>query len=224
MHQHALDERLALSETLRRVGPDSQTLCGDWTTSQLVAHLVLRERSVVEAAGRLPVASLRRRAATVVDELAAGVPFEELVATFERGPRWTEVQGPVPVAWLWALPPVREVANLLEYLVHHEDVRRAAPTWRARAVSVAVQAAAWQRLRLLAQVTLRSVPVGVELRWPGHEPIRTRAARRSGVAVEVIGDPIEVALFAFGRLAVAGVEYEGDDADIAAVQKADISL
>lgn len=224
MHQHALDERLALSETLRRVGPDSPTLCGGWATAQLVAHLVLRERSVVEAAGRLPVASLRRRAATVVDEFAAERPFDELVAAFERGPQWNEVQGPVPVAWLWALPPVRELANLLEYLVHHEDVRRAQPSWDARALPVAVQAAVWQRLRLLAPVILRSVPVGVELRWPGHEPIGTRAARRSGVAVGVVGDPVEVALFAFGRLAVAGVEYDGDEADIAAVQKADISL
>ena len=130
----------------------------------------------------------------------------------------------MPVAWLWSLPPVREVANLLEYLVHDEDVLRAQPTWQPRALSVALQAAVWQRLRLLSQVTLRAVPVGVELRWPGHDPIRTRAARRSGAAVAVVGDPVEVALFAFGRLGVAEVEYEGDDADIAAVRGADISL
>jgi uncharacterized protein (TIGR03085 family) len=225
MHQHARAERLALSETLRRVGPDSRTLCGEWTSHQLAAHLVLRERSVVELAGRIPVPAVQRRAAAVVDELAATAPFASLVDTFERGPRWSEVLGPVPVAWLWALPPVREFANLLEYFVHHEDVRRAQPSWNARTLPVAVQAAVWQRLRLLAQVTLRAVPVGVELQWPSHGSIRTRSARRSsGAAVRVVGDPVEVALFAFGRLAVAGVAYEGDDADIAAVQGADISL
>ena len=111
--QFARDERLALSETLRRVGPGSaDTLCGDWTTAQLVAHLVLRERSVVEAAGRLPVASpappRRRRWSTTWPRSA---PYDELVDAFERGPRWSEVRGPVPIAWLWSLPPVREVGE-----------------------------------------------------------------------------------------------------------------
>ncbi len=224
MHQHALAERLALSETLRRVGPDSRTLCGEWGTPQLAAHLVLRERSVVELAGRIPIASVQQRAAAVVDELAGRAPYGELVDTFERGPRWSEVRGPVPVAWLWALPPVREVANVLEYVVHHEDVRRAQPSWSPRALAVDVQATIWQRLHLLAQVTLRAVPVGVELHWPSHGSIRTRRSRRSGAAVRVVGDPVEVAMFAFGRLEVADVEYQGDEADVAAVRAADITL
>ena len=38
------------------------------------------------------------------------------------------------------------------------------------------------------------------------------------------GDPVELALFAFGRTEVARVEFDGADADIAAVRGADISL
>ena len=37
-------ERAALVEILRAVGPDAPTLCEGWTTRDLVAHLVVRER------------------------------------------------------------------------------------------------------------------------------------------------------------------------------------
>ena len=108
MSQHAVTERHALAETLRRIGADAQTLCGEWSTGQLAAHLVLRERSVIELGGRLPLPGLQRRAARVVDDLAAGTPFTELVDTFDRGPSWREVRGPVPVAWFWSVPAVAE--------------------------------------------------------------------------------------------------------------------
>ncbi len=51
-------ERAALADLMLEVGPDSPTLCGDWTTRDLAAHLVLRERRP-EAAG-LVVPALRR--------------------------------------------------------------------------------------------------------------------------------------------------------------------
>src|SRR4029077_13758842 len=37
-------ERAALVEILRAVGPDAPTLCEGWTTRDLTAHLVVRER------------------------------------------------------------------------------------------------------------------------------------------------------------------------------------
>ncbi len=224
MTQHAVAERHALSETLRRVGASAPTLCGEWSSAQLAAHLVLRERSVVELGGRLPVAALRRRAERVVTDLAAGTPYAELVDTVDRGPSWREVRGPVPVAWLWSLPPVAELANLLEYLVHHEDVRRAQPDWSPRALPMELQETVWQRLHLLARVTLRSVPVGLTLHWPSHGELATRRARRSGSAVTVTGEAVELALFAFGRADHAQLEWTGSPADVEAVRQADISL
>src|SRR3954469_15263191 len=44
-------ERSALVETMRSLGPDAPTLCGDWTTRDLAAHLVVRERRPGAAAG-----------------------------------------------------------------------------------------------------------------------------------------------------------------------------
>src|SRR5690349_5274014 len=37
-------ERAALCDTLERLGPDAPTLCAGWTTADLAAHLVVRER------------------------------------------------------------------------------------------------------------------------------------------------------------------------------------
>src|SRR5688572_5613407 len=41
--RHARAERSALCDTLLRVGPDVSTLCGDWTSADLLAHLLVRE-------------------------------------------------------------------------------------------------------------------------------------------------------------------------------------
>jgi uncharacterized protein (TIGR03085 family) len=224
MSHHAADERHALAETLRRVAPDAPTLSGEWTAAQLAAHLVLRERSIAELAGRVPIAALQRRAARLVDDLAAARDYRELVDAVDSGPAWTDVMGPVPIAWLWALPPVRERANMLEYLVHHEDVRRAVPGWEPRALPDDTLRAIWTQLHLLARLTMRAVPVGVTLDWPGHGQIRSRLVRRGAPLVTVSGDPVELGLFAFGRGDVARVEFDGPEADVQAVRRADISL
>src|SRR5437763_933578 len=44
-------ERAALVETMRTVGPNAPTLCGDWTTRDLAAHLVVREGRLDATAG-----------------------------------------------------------------------------------------------------------------------------------------------------------------------------
>ncbi|MDT5337681.1 MAG: hypothetical protein QOD90_3186, partial [Mycobacterium sp.] len=46
-------ERAGLVGTMREVGPDHATLCGDWTTRDLAAHLVIRERRLDAAPGIL---------------------------------------------------------------------------------------------------------------------------------------------------------------------------
>ncbi|MCU1658978.1 MAG: hypothetical protein JWO57_3634 [Pseudonocardiales bacterium] len=216
MQHHAVDERHELSATLRAVGPTAATLCGDWTATELAAHLVLRERSIAELAGRLPVRQLHRHAERRLAEFVAREPYDRIVATLDRGPAWTDF----PVATVWSLPPVRELVNLLEYVVHHEDVRRAVPGTPPRALAVARQRAVWQRLRASAPLTMRAVPVGVLLAWPGHSHIRTGRAR----VVTVSGDPIELALVAFGRQRVAQVDYDGSPEDVAAVAGARIAL
>jgi len=217
MPHHARDERHALSSTLRSAGPDAPTLCGDWTTKQLAAHLALRERSLVEMAGRLPVERVQRYAESDMRDYATAEPYERLVEQVDAGPSWKDS----PVAALWALPPVREFANLLEYLVHHEDVRRAGTGWTPRTLPVAFQEAVWKRLPGAARLTARSLQPAVRLVWPSYGSLK---AGKGKPAVTVVGDPVELTLFVFGRQRVAVVDYAGDAADIEIVSGARIGI
>lgn len=57
-------ERQALCDTLASLGPDAPTLCEGWTTADLAAHLMVREREPLAAAGIVlpgPFANLNRR-------------------------------------------------------------------------------------------------------------------------------------------------------------------
>ncbi len=215
MQHHAVEERLELAHTLRAAGPEAATLCGDWATGQLAAHLVLRERSLCEVAGRLPVPALRRRAEAGIDSYLRQVGYPAAVDAVEAGP---------PVWSPLSLPPLREAINLLEYLVHHEDVRRAGASWTPRALPVARQRAIWSRLRIAAPLNLRGVAVGIELAWPSHGTILTWRARHGAPVVTVTGDPVELVLLAFGRQRAAQLDYDGPAAEVAAVRGAPIAI
>ena len=217
MPHHARDERAALSTTLRSAGPDAPTLCGDWTTKDLAAHLALRERSLVEMSGRVPVRRVQRFAEDHMRAYAASEPYPQIVDRVDAGPSWKDS----PIAAAWSLPPVREYANLLEYLVHHEDVRRAGSKWQPRTLSVPFQEAVWKRLPGAARLTARSLKPAVRLVWPSYGSIK---AGKGKPAVTVVGDPVELALFVFGRQRVAVVDYAGDAADIEAVSGARIGI
>jgi len=173
--------------------------------SQLVAHLVLRERSLRELGGRLPSARLRAAAQNGIDGLVRDLTYAELVARFEAGP---------PRYSLFRAAPVRELVNLLEYAIHHEDVRRVSPV-APRPLPSARQHAIFKRLRVAAPMTMRRLPFGVRLVWPGQGDLTTK---RGAAPVTVTGDPLELALVAFGRQAMAEVEYDGPSADIAVVR------
>jgi len=213
MARHVLSERTAFARTLRGTDPAAPTLCGEWTAAQLTAHLVLRERSLVELGGRLPVARLQQRAHSAVDAYAEQFGYSELIDQFEFGPpRWSA----------FAFPPVREAVNLLEYMVHHEDVRRAAPGFRVRVLPPGDQAAAWSRLRFTARITLRQVPQGVRLVSPEHGAID--APKPGAPLVTVTGEPLELALVIMGRQPVAQVSYDGPADEVASFSGARIAI
>ena len=212
MARHALDERAELVETLSRTDPAAATLCGGWNAAQLAAHLVLRERSATELLGRLPSARLRAVAQRNIDGYVAGHRYADIVTALGAGPPALS-----PMSW----SPLRESVNLLEYVVHHEDVRRAAAGWAPRELPAERQEAVWARVRLAARLTLRSMPVPLRLVWPGHGGI---TVGRGQPRVTVAGDPVELALLAFGRQRVARVDYEGEPADVAAVRDATIAI
>ena len=149
---YSTDERRALCALLEKTGPDAPTLCEGWTTGDMAAHLVLRERRPDAAAG-VAGGPLAGYTAHVQRRLKGRIPFADLVRMIRSGP---------PRLSVMALPGVDERANAVEFFVHHEDVRRGAPGWEPRELSRGESDMLWRRLRL-ARFMLRKAPVGVEL-------------------------------------------------------------
>lgn len=196
-------ERAALADLLDELGPDQPTLCEGWTTRDLAAHLVIREgRPDVNAGIAIP--PLAGRTARAQARLAAG-DFTELVDRVRNGP---------PTLSFFNLPGVDSRANAFEYLVHHEDVRRAQPDWRPRDLPPKAVEAIWGRLaKGGASLLHRRASTGVTLRRGDGQSI---VARPGDPMVTVVGEPVELVLQAFGRGDHARVELEGDPAAVAA--------
>ena len=209
---HVASEREALADLLERLGPDAPTLCTGWATYDLAAHLVVRER-VPAAWPGLVVPRLGSRTERVQRQFKAEHPYEECVRLVRQG----------PPAWLpMGAPVLSEALNLLEYLVHHEDVRRAQPDWVPRVVPTDLADAVWSRLRVVGRLALRRAPVGVLLRRAGtDDQIR---AKRGEPTVTVTSDPVETALYAFNRRSVARVDLHGDPTALTRLATAQIGL
>jgi uncharacterized protein (TIGR03085 family) len=218
MMTYARDERLALCALFDETGPGAPTLCQGWTTRDLAAHLVLREHRPDAGAGLLgrPLAGHTRR---VQRKIAERTPYQRLVEEIRNGP---------PRLSMFGLPGVDERANLVEYFVHHEDVRRGRPGWEPRDIGAGLADVLWKRLRM-ARFVLRKAPVGVELArddQPEPEPgnstgvrVRITAKARTPV-VTVIGSPAELTMWTSGRTAAARVRLDGSDAAVSALQAA----
>ncbi|HLS74437.1 MAG TPA: TIGR03085 family metal-binding protein [Actinomycetaceae bacterium] len=191
-------ERHALAATFRAVGPGAPTLCEGWRSENLLTHLVVREaRPWVQLLDGLsrPEPGHEPRQAEIAD--AASTPggyralVEELLAT--DGLRPTRRLG--------------DAVNLVEFVVHHEDLRRAGDDPQPpRRLPGAMQEAVWSRLRPLARMALRSSPVGVVL--VSSTGPRT-VARRGADSVALVGEPVELALYLLGREEQAKVEVLG---------------
>ena len=67
-------ERRELSDLFEELGPDAPTLCEGWTTEDLAAHLVVRERHPT-AAGGILIPALEQRTEQFMDrEKEGGYP------------------------------------------------------------------------------------------------------------------------------------------------------
>jgi uncharacterized protein (TIGR03085 family) len=203
----ARDERLSLCALLDQTGPDAPTLCEGWTTRDLAAHLVLRENRPDAALGILggPLAGYTQQVQRTLTRRAS---FAGLVTSIRNGPSRLSP---------FALPGVDERANLVEFFVHHEDVRRGTPGWAERKVSPALADALWRRLAM-ARMVLRKAPVGVELARddltdPGGGRLRITAKARTPV-VTVTGSPAELTLWSLGRTGAAQVRLDGSEAAV----------
>lgn len=201
----ARDERQQLVELMHEVGPDAPTLCGQWTTRDLAAHLVVRERRLDAAPGILlpPLAAHTER----VQRSVAAQDYPKLLGEVESGPP------------IWS--PFRlfdAQANMTEMFIHHEDVRRARPDWEPRVLPPAVQSALWRATTMLARRSYRKSPVTVVL--VAADGATSTPVRRGARAVALRGEPAELLLHAFGRDQVR-IDFEGEPGDIAAVRGLD---
>ncbi|WP_427762601.1 TIGR03085 family metal-binding protein [Streptomyces sp. DSM 41931] len=201
MSTHAKRERLLLADLLETAGPEAPTLCEGWTTRDLAAHVVVRERRP-DAAGGMLVKQLASRLERVTAEFLAK-PYDELIGLIRTGP---------PRFSPFSLKQIDEMSNVIEFYVHAEDVRRAQPDWTPRELDPVFQDALWSRLERSARLMGRGVPTGLVLRRPDGQ---TAVARRGAPVVTVTGEPSELVLFAYGRQSAAKVKLDGDEKAIA---------
>ncbi|MFI0502174.1 TIGR03085 family metal-binding protein [Streptomyces albogriseolus] len=201
MSTHAKRERLLLADLLETAGPEAPTLCEGWTTRDLAAHVVVRERRP-DAAGGMLVKQLASRLERVTAEFLAK-PYDELIRLIRTGP---------PRFSPFSLKQIDEMSNVIEFYVHAEDVRRAQPDWTPRELDPVFQDALWSRLERSARLMGRGVPTGLVLRRPDGQ---TAVARRGTPVVTVTGEPSELVMFAYGRQSAAKVELDGDENAVA---------
>ena len=207
MTRHAQTERELLCDELDRLGPDAPTLCEGWQTKDLAAHLRVREARPDLAVG-IVLPFLADRTEREQRRMAAG-DYDALVAAVRSGaPRWNPT----------SVEAVDEMVNLIEFFVHHEDVRRAQPGWEARDLSEAEERALWAALRRMARLLFRRSATGVVLVGEGVDRRYSAKLPDDHGTVVVRGRPGELVLFAYGRGDVAQVELVGDPADVEALQ------
>jgi uncharacterized protein (TIGR03085 family) len=198
----AQQERAALVATMRDVGPDHPTLCGEWTTRELAAHLVIRERRLDAAPGIL-IPQFAGYTERVTQQTAAEHDWTVLLDQVASGP---------PLLSPFKL--LDPVVNVSEMFIHHEDVRRATPGWAPRDLDDDAVAALTRQVSLMARMALAKAPAKVLLRTPEG---KTLATAGRGDEVVVTGAPLELLMFSSGR-DEARVEFAGADSAVAAVK------
>jgi uncharacterized protein (TIGR03085 family) len=206
-------ERRELCDLMLAVGPDAPTLCGDWTTRDLAAHLVVRERRPDAAIGIVakPLAGYGEQ----VRRDAAERDYEELVEEVRSGPpMWSPT----------AITFVDRLVNTIEFFVHHEDVRRATPRWVPRRLDAELENDLWSAFRRGASLLARRSPAGLVLRPDGHSRLAVKHPGAGRPTVTASGPLGELVLFAYGRQAHSVVELDGPADAVEAVRAASFGI
>ena len=209
MTDYARAERRQLADLLQQAGPDQPTVNTGWTTRDLAAHLVVRDRRPDAMIGVLipPLAGHGEH----VRLAKAAQPYAQVVQEVRTPPWWSPVSNPL----------VDALSNTVEFFIHHEDVRRAAPGFTRRTLEPGEQRALWQATRLTARLALRKVGFGVQVEAPGFGSLRIGAGEPRAT---VTGEPGELALFVSGRQRVAEVQVTGEPEAVAKLTTAPIGI
>jgi uncharacterized protein (TIGR03085 family) len=193
MTDYARRERRRLADLLLEVGPDRPTLCTGWTTRDLAAHLVVRDRRPDATAGILvpPLAGHGEH----VRKQKAAEPFERVVEQMRNPPWWSPVSNRL----------MDELSNTVEFFVHHEDVRRGVPDWSPRVLDDGEQRALWKAVKLTGRMGLRKLHIPVLLKSPGFG----ETTIGGNPVATLTGEPGELAMFLLGRQRAARVQVDG---------------
>jgi uncharacterized protein (TIGR03085 family) len=196
-------ERQSFAVDFRASDPDALTLCAGWTTRHLLAHLVQRDHALMrnvwdQMATKAP--GQERFMRRLVDDAGTPDGYAALVDTFAAGPSRRSLMGRFD-----------EALNLVEYVVHHEDLRRGSGPVPPRDLPAAELDEIWRRARLILKRAYRKAPVGVELAPDGGAVTQVRSGPST---VTVAGSPLELVLHAFGRRSAADVRVDGSRDDV----------
>jgi uncharacterized protein (TIGR03085 family) len=192
----AARERAALADLLGKLGPDAPTCCEGWTTAHLAAHLVVRDTRPDALPGygveALPFGGpLTRWSHHLENRMRDSTPYPEVVDRVRSGPpAWSPVR----------LPLVDRVLNTAEFVIHHEDVRRAQADWRPRALPLPDQDLLWRSVTGFARMARRPLV----MRRSDATGVERRVG--SGTPRTVTGEPLELLLWLSGRRSAARVE------------------
>ena len=206
------DERRELCVLFAELGPLAPTLLDRWTTNDLAAHIVLRERDLIAGPcialpGPFQGFAERRRAA-----LAESKEFPWLVERIRTGPPI----GFFRIGWVRSLP------NLNEFFVHNEDVRRANGLG-PRTLPPALDEALWRNVRRSGRYLtrrLRGAGLDAECSATGEQ----QSLRAGEPRALLRGPPGELLLYLFGRQPVAQVELTGSPDAVAAVRRTHLGM
>lgn len=211
----ARTERQALCDALVAAGPDAPTLCEGWTAYDLAAHVWLRENDPRAATG-LVIKALAEQVDARMAEVRARHSFDDLVQAIRNGPGGLSI---------FRLPGVDEAANIAEFFVHCEDVRRGADAWSPRELGQEFEDWAWKRLKLIGRALFRRSRVAVVLER--EVPVGPRPTLRVAPGPDIVtitGPPSELMLYAFGRRSAARVTVIGQPATVAVLDRVDLSV
>lgn len=187
-------ERHALCDLALELGQPAATLCGEWTAGELMAHLWVREHRPYAALGSiLPQLAFLTDAAMA---RAGRTPYVELVAKV-RDPGLTP----------FALRQVEVLLNTMEYVVHHEDLRRGHPAWEQRVLDPEDLDEIWTSLGRTGRMLVRGSDLPVTIRRSDTGDQHT--LRGGGEPVVVSGPVVEVAMSLFGRSEVRDLDVTG---------------
>jgi uncharacterized protein (TIGR03085 family) len=204
-------ERAALCDLFLSLGPDAPTLCEGWTTRHLAAHLAIRERDILAGPGIIFGGPFAR----YTDKAMAS----EMVRVYANIVDRVRHPGPGPLS----IPAVRSAVSFVEYLVHHEDVRRANGQG-PRTDRPDLQAEAWKALGRMGRLMVLKARTKCTVALIATGTTSGRVAFGKGPTVTLTGEPVELLLYLEGRRANAAVTIGGMPADRAAVEAGNFGI